>query len=187
MTSNLASNTGSPCSPSTGVIYHEAESWRRFFDSSQLFYTALKQCRVRGVAIVKGSGKTNSDGQREYEALMEELIGRDIMVIFSACSFTDAMGEEFLERYEENSTGTGLAEFCDHLEIPPFLFVGEGADSDISSLLENLSSQEGIGSGDFPIREIGDFDTEKFDREIHSLRLALEWYDHYDVRYSPYS
>ncbi|MDC7223383.1 MAG: hypothetical protein PQJ60_06545 [Spirochaetales bacterium] len=180
-------------------------NWETLTDSSDLFYKALKQCRVRGVAAIESCNKSDSDKGKNYVTLIQELIKRDILVIFSGCAFQEMVEADLLNSFAENNFVTGLAELCDYLDIPPLIYVKEDLAS-IDDFFADLSEKAKTDLCDLPVlsflelkentpgSQVSRMDIEKaledpivVDREIHEKRIGLKWYDHFDARYSAYS
>jgi hypothetical protein len=202
MTSRVSvlNKKGCICPQCKDEVNGDHRGWQTLFNSSDLFYKFLKQCGVRGLVVISGCKKSDTHNRINYTKLVQELIERDILVIFSGCFFKDIIEADLLSHYEAEASGAGLAELCDFLEIPPILYVEEEGDIPcINDFLIDLAERAGTELINLPIVSVPDGFSDKFDikqvlndpylvdNEIHEKRLALKWYDHFDARHSDYS
>jgi carbon-monoxide dehydrogenase catalytic subunit len=103
--------------------------------------------RIRGAAGVVGCNNPKQVHDYGHLAMIKELIKNDVLVVSTGCSAI-AAGKAGLMRPEAAAKhcGSGLAEVCETVGIPPVLHVGSCVDnSRILTILANVVAEGGLG------------------------------------------
>lgn len=120
--------------------------------SPDVLFKALKAGRIRGVVGIVGCNNPKLKHDHVHVHLAKELIKRDILVVVTGCA-TVAMGKAGLMMpAAREMAGSGLAEVCEALGIPPVLHVGSCVDnSRILHLCSVLANHAGVDLSDLPV------------------------------------
>ena len=104
--------------------------------------------RIRGIAGVVGGNNVRTTHDRWHGELVKELIKNDVLVLTTGCAAI-ACGKQGLLLPESAAThaGSGLAEVCETLGIPPVLHMGSCVDNSRILLAATAVVKEG-GLGD---------------------------------------
>ena len=111
---------------------------------------ALAIGMVRGLVGIFGDNGSGSGPDADMAGLARELIRQDILVLVAdaAGARNRAVG---LAPADEESAGSGLAEFCDHCGIPPVLSLDGSLDgARVQALFAALASVLGVEIADLP-------------------------------------
>lgn len=181
---------GEPVPIATGFS-NEAilESLRRL---ARCAFKALKAGRIRGVVGIVGCNNPKLKHDHVHVHLAKELIKRDILVVVVLGCATVAMGKAGLMMpAAREMAGSGLAEVCEALGIPPVLHVGSCVDnSRILHLCSVLANHAGVDSSDLPVaasapewyseKGCGHRPLCRSQRHLHASRSAAEhpWQRH---------
>ncbi len=86
--------------------------------------------RIRGVAGVVGCNNARSSHNEAHIAMVKELIKNDVLVIQTGCSaMASAEAGLLLPEAAKQFAGSGLAEVCETVGIPPVLHMGACVDN----------------------------------------------------------
>ncbi|MFC1914415.1 anaerobic carbon-monoxide dehydrogenase catalytic subunit [Chloroflexota bacterium] len=86
--------------------------------------------RIRGVAGVVGCNNARTAHNEAHVAMVKELIKNDVLVIQTGCSaMASAMAGLMVPEAAAEFAGTGLAEVCETVGIPPVLHLGSCVDN----------------------------------------------------------
>ncbi len=174
--------------------------WQSCCESSGVFYKSLQFGRIRGIAAVVEEGDFQAGANTDYQAMISELLKRDILVAYSDCVKESLKDAGILDLDSFDLAGDGLAEFCDHLDIQPLMPLGDCVEnSDFSRLLGGLAEKMSTHTGDLPVAvllPVPDLTASEgasyskadlVDDFIHRKRLALDWCDRYHCSLETYS
>ena len=111
---------------------------------------ALAIGMVRGLVGIFGDDGSETGQGGDVAGLARELIRQDILVLVAdAAGAMGRAGE--LAPADDESAGSGLAEFCDHCGIPPVLSMDGSLDgARVQALFAALASVLGVEIADLP-------------------------------------
>ena len=87
---------------------------------------ALRIGMVRGMVAIAGCDAAAGGHDASVAALALELIGQDVLVLVTEGSRAAVETAGLLEAAGAELAGTGLADFCGHMDMGPVLFVAQG-------------------------------------------------------------
>jgi carbon-monoxide dehydrogenase catalytic subunit len=122
----VACPCGMPASaPADGDRFREALA-AACGGSPEPLLKALRIGMVRGVVAIAGCAAAAAGHGALAAALARELIGQDVLVLVTEGSRAAVEAAGLLEASGAELAGTGLADFCGHMDMEPVLFVAQG-------------------------------------------------------------